>query len=77
MKRHITSTTKPITAAEKDSKLDEAISQIDADFEYILSGLEKLGRSGAGAENDALIIAEALSKQLGATIAQIADKISE
>lgn len=76
MKRHITATNRPITAAESDSKLDEAISKIDSDFEYIVSGLEKLGRSGAGAENDALIIAEALSKQLESTISDIADKLS-
>lgn len=68
-----------ITAAEASSenKLDDAIGNLEADFEYIISGLEKLSRSGVNASNDALAIAENISNALKSFTSDIADKISE
>lgn len=67
------------TASEekKDNALEDVISTLDSDFEYIMSGLEKLLRSGANAANDAAVIAENLGNDLKRHIADIASKITE
>lgn len=62
-------------AAEDASKLQEAISDLKDDFDYILSGLDKLDRSGAEASNEGLIIAENLQSDFQDTISKIADNI--
>lgn len=70
---------KPIQAAEESAtdRLDAAIDELNDDFDYIVSGLEKLGRSGANGENDALVIAENLQNSLNAIISEIADTVAE
>lgn len=59
-----------------DDRLDNAISDLKDDFDYIISGLEKLGRDGANSSNDALAIAETLSNNMQSTIDQIADVVA-
>lgn len=59
----------------EDTRLDDAVSDLEDDFDYILSGLDKLGRSGATGINDGLVIAEKLQSTLQAVIKQIADKL--
>ena len=60
-----------------EDKLTEAIDALKDDFDYIISGLERLQRQGANGSNDALMIAENLSSDLQATINQIASNIEE
>lgn len=71
MKRYV------FAAAEDNSKLQDTISDLKDDFDYIISGLDKLERSGAEASNAALIIAEGVSKQFQTYVSEIADKLSE
>lgn len=68
---------KSITAANDtgDSKLQEMIDSLKDDFDFILSGLEKLDRMGASESNDGLIIAEGLSDSFQAVVSEIADKL--
>lgn len=70
---------KPVQAAEDSTvdRLDAAIDELNDDFDYIISGLEKLGRSGANGENDALVIAENLQASLNTIISEIADTVAE
>lgn len=67
-----------INAAETsgDSKLVEAIDGLKEDFDYIISGLEKLDRTGAQESNDGLIIAESIQDSLQDAISKIADKLA-
>lgn len=69
---------KPIKASDEntDTRLDDALSDLKDDFDYAISGLEKLGRDGANASNSALAIAETLSNNIQATIDQIAGAVS-
>ena len=53
------------------------IDALKDDFDYIISGLERLQRQGANGSNDALMIAENLSSDLQSTITQIASNIEE
>lgn len=80
MKRVIRSSlnSKPIEAADEntDTRLDDALSDLKDDFDYAISGLEKLGRDGANASNSALAIAETLSNNIQATLDQIAGAVS-
>lgn len=62
-------------AEEGDSKLQDAMTSLKDDFDYLLSGLEKLDRSGAESSNDGLIIAEQLSQSIQQHIENIAEKI--
>ena len=69
---------KSIQAAEEPAgseKLDNAIGMLKDDFDFICSGLEKLGRDGAEAGNNALIIAERLSSSLQDIISEISSSI--
>ena len=70
MKKYIKS-----AAEDMDERLPEAIDGLSEDFDYIVSGLEKLGRDGATGTNDALVIAESLSNALQGAIGSIADKV--
>lgn len=68
-----------VKAAENetmDDRLDQALSDLKDDFDYAISGLEKLGRDGANSSNDALAIAETLSNSIQSTIDQIASAVS-
>ena len=70
---------KSVQAAEGetiDDRLDQALSDLKDDFDYAISGLEKLGRDGANSSNDALAIAETLSNSIQSTIDQIAGAVS-
>lgn len=50
-----------ITAAESDeSRLSAIIDELKDEFDYIISGLEKLDRSGSELGNNGLAIAESL-----------------
>ena len=71
MKRRIYS------AENNDNIFDDALSNLKDDFDYVVSGLEKLGRSGANASQYALAIIENISNDLSASISDIADRISE
>lgn len=64
-----------ITSAEDDSKLQDTMSDLKDDFDYILSGLDKLDRSGAEAQNNGLIIAENLRDAFQDVISKIANDI--
>lgn len=65
------------SAENNDNIFDDALSDLKDDFDYVVSGLEKLGRSGANASQDALAIIENISNDLSASISDIADRISE
>lgn len=67
---------KAVTAASGDeSKLALMLDSISDDFDYVISGLEKLDRSGAEASNNGLIIAERLNDAIQAAIESIAESI--
>lgn len=63
-------------ADEGSSKLADTLDALKEDFDFIISGLEKLDRSGAEASNDGLIIAERLSNDFADVVSEIADKMS-
>lgn len=65
------------SAENNDNIFDDALSDLKEDFDYVVSGLEKLSRSGANASQDALAIIENISNDLSASISDIADRISE
>ncbi len=71
MKRYIRA------AAETDDTFDNQLSELKEDFDYILSGLEKLGRSGANATNAGKAIAENIQSSFSQFIDQIGNSISE
>ena len=75
MKRYI----RPITAAaaDEDSRLEDAIDILEDDFEYVISGLEKLGRTNTSARNQALQFASQLHAAIQDTTSEIADNIQE
>ena len=70
MKRRIFS-----ASDSKNDRLDEFLDVLKSDFDYILEGLDKLGRSGVNSGNDALAIAERLQSNLQDTINEIAQKV--
>ena len=57
----------------KQDQLSEMISQLDDDFEYALSGLEKLSRSSNADIESGIAIATELSGSIQDIIAQISD----
>lgn len=63
-------------ADEGNAKLQEMMTSLKDDFDYILSGLDKLDREGATEGNEGLMIAESLSDSLQNIVAEIADKLS-
>lgn len=71
MKRRI------IAATDGDSKLQDMISNLKDDFDYIVSGLATMERAGANSSNDALMIAEDIKSQFDGTISDIASKLSK
>lgn len=66
MKRYI------MANKESDSELNINIDELEDDFSYIISGLEKLSRMGSQSEKEALSIALKLSGMLS----EITDEIS-
>ena len=66
----------PIRAAsEDDSKLRQSMPVLKDDFDYIMSGLDKLDRINAESSNEGLIIAEGLISTFQEIISDIADKL--
>lgn len=77
MVRRIISSTKPVTAASEDDKdviFKDKMDQLNDDFDYIQSGLEKLNRSGMTNEADTII--NNLGMQFQSIIADVADQIT-
>lgn len=77
MVRRIISSTKPIKAASEDDKdaiFKDKMNQLNDDFDYIQSGLEKLNRSGMTNEADTII--NNLGMQFQSIIADVADQIT-
>lgn len=70
MKRRIFS-----ASDSENDRLDEFLDVLKSDFDYILEGLDKLGRSGVNSGNDALAIAERLQSNLQDIINEIAKKV--
>lgn len=61
----------------EDTRLKDAISAIDEDYDYVVAGLEKLGRDGSTSYNAALEIADRFESALAEAIAAIADNLQE
>lgn len=77
MVRRIISSTKPVRAASADDKdviFKDKMDQLNDDFDYIQSGLEKLNRSGMTNEADTII--NNLGMQFQSIIADVADQIT-
>lgn len=69
MKRIISAVTE-----DKDTRLDDALSVLKDDFDYCISGIEKLGADGK--TEDALSIATELNNGIGEIIRKIAKLVS-
>lgn len=57
----------------EQSKLEALMGTLKDDFDYVMSGLDKLARDGGELENSGTTIAQNLSDQLQAVISQIAN----
>lgn len=73
MKRVIRQSIKAAADDTVDNRLDEAISVAQEDFEYVIMGLEHMGRQGANATSEALRILENLQNDISSVLKQIAD----
>lgn len=69
MKRIISAATE-----DTDTRLDDALSVLKDDFDYCMSGIEKLGADGK--TDDALSIANELNSGIGSIIRKIAKLVS-
>jgi hypothetical protein len=61
--------------ASEDTRLKDMIDVIEDDFDYAVSGLEKLDRDGGPSRSSGIEVANELHAQLTDIIAQIADII--
>ncbi|MCD8211655.1 MAG: hypothetical protein LUC17_01335 [Oscillospiraceae bacterium] len=61
----------------ENEKLADAVNTLTEDFDYMISGIEKLSRSGAQAGNDAMDIVENISNAVNEAIVQIAGSVKE
>lgn len=70
---------RPIRAAEgdKDNGLDDVMSNVSDDFDYLMSGIEKLVRSGPNAAQAAAALLENIQSSLDSFISQVADAVTE
>lgn len=66
---------KYIKAAEDPSALDDCISNLKDDFDYIMDGLDKLNRTGGDSAKSALSIALSLSDAIANHIEQVSSQI--
>jgi len=77
MKRRIV----PITAAEGQSKgaeaFEEAVSNLEADFDYVVDGLEKLSRDGGEGQSQALQLVLEMSSAVKSVTDKIASAITQ
>lgn len=64
-----------IAASMNNEALDELVSAIEDDFDYVVSGLQKLDRMGKEPSQKAMQIAGQLQQAIQATQAQIATLI--
>lgn len=58
----------------ENEALDLLLRNLKDDFDYLISGLEKLERSSVNDSNVALEIAESFSEDIQHTIAKISDR---
>ena len=79
MKRLIRScnTSDIISAEEISDSLKDKLDNIKDDLDYLMSGIEKLGRSGANMSKEAEIIAENLAAGIQDRISEVAAQIQE
>lgn len=81
MKRRIVrATTKPVVAdspekPDTEEIIQERIDALDDDFDYIISGVEKLSRMGGSNADAAVSILGQLSESLQGFIGQVADNM--
>lgn len=66
-----------MSAEEISDNLKDKLATIKDDFDYLMSGIEKLGRSGANMSKEAEIIAENLSSSIQDSINDVAAQIQE
>ena len=67
-----------INAADDISDtLKDKLDTIKDDFDYLMSGIEKLGRTGSNMSKEAEIIAENLSSDIQDSINEVAARIQE
>lgn len=59
----------------EDRRLADMIDSLEDDFDYIISGLEKLDRDGKDSRDSGISIANQIHDQLNEITAQIADII--
>ena len=71
MKRYIRA------ASDSESPLKTSMDELEADFDYIMNGLEKLSRMGADKEKEALSVALELSSMLTEINNEISNLIIE
>lgn len=64
-----------VGATDIDDRLKDMIDNLKADFDYIVDGLDKLGRSGNSAMNESISIGQSLQDDLDRCINEIADKV--
>lgn len=67
MKRQI------IAAEGEDTRLEDMMDVLEDDFDYIISGLDKLNRDGRESRADGISVAQELHESLDAIISRIAD----
>ena len=60
-------------ASDQESPLDDNIGDLKADFDYIIEGLEKLGRMGSDKSKEALSVSLELSGMLGDITSEISN----
>ena len=73
MKKVIRQSIKAAADDTADNRLKDAISVAQDDFEYVIMGLEHMGRQGANATSEALRILENLQDGISSVLTQIAD----
>lgn len=66
-----------MSAEEISDNLKDKLATIKDDFDYLMSGIEKLGRSGANMSKEAEIIAENLASDIQDSISEVAAQIQE
>lgn len=66
-----------MSAEEISESLKDKIDVINDDFDYLMSGIEKLGRSGANMSKEAQVIVENLASAIQDSIAEVASRIQE
>ena len=60
-------------ASDQESPLDDNIGDLKADFDYIIEGLEKLGRMGSDKSKEALSVSLELSGMLSDITSEISN----